>query len=208
MAKVNLKGLLAVLQDVLSQSKLIGGRFFVLTSSTKEINSTNFGQVIRDNFTGITDTQKYPCGVIMPPVKSKKSDQKGFARYKLQIYFLVLGGRNANNDIKNADPETNLSQQAVADDWNDTNIIADQFFISFFQYTQIAGLMNAMQEEKDTRRYTFISGMSNDKLNGCCVTFDVRIWEGDNCNPLTDYPNAITVNVTDFSPNTLNKQLS
>jgi hypothetical protein len=206
MAQVNLKGLFGILQDVLSQSKLIGGRFFVLSASTKDINSTNFGQIFKDALGGITTINKYPCAVILPPYKLKKNDQKGFGRYKIQIYFLVLDKRNQNIDIKNVDIDTNLSMQQYMDDWNDTNIIADQFFISLFQYTQIAGIMNAFQEEKDTRQYHFLTAVGNDKLNGTHISFEVRIWEGDNCEPASDYPTPIVVNMTDFSPNTLNKQ--
>ena len=104
------------------------------------------------------------------------------------------------------DTATNLSLQVFTDDWNDSNIIADQFFLQFYQYLVTGNLISSVHEDKDTRQYHFIAEVGNDKLNGCHISFDVSIWEGDNCNPLTDYPSPIVVNVTDFSPNTLNFQ--
>jgi hypothetical protein len=203
--QVTLKGLLAILQDIFNQSTLISGRFFALRTSS-DINITNFGQLIQDNLGGIIEGNKYPCALLLPPFKVKKNDQKGWGKYKIQIYFLVLDKRNTNVDIKTVDPATNLSWQVFTDDWNDTNIIADQFFIQLYQYLIAGSLIGSVHEDKDTRQYHYLTEVGNDKLNGCHISFDISMWEGDNCNALTDYVNPIFVNVTNFSPNTLNKQ--
>jgi hypothetical protein len=205
MPQVNLNGLLAIVKDIFSQSQLIGGRFFCLKSSS-DINTTNFGTLMQDALTGIVEGQKYPCALMMPPFKLKKADQRGWAKYKLQIYFLVLDRRNTNDDIKNVDTQTNLSMQTYMDDWNDTDIVANQFFMALYQYLQAGNLLGSIHEEKDTRQYHYVTGLGSDKLNGCHVAVEVSIWEGDNCNTITDYPDTLTVNVTNFSPNTLNKQ--
>ena len=205
MAKVNLKGLLAVLKDIFSQSQLLKGRFFML-KSINDLNTTNFGTLAFDNLSGLKEEQKFPCAILKPPIKLKPNDQKGWANYKLQLFILVLNRRNANNDTKNPDLQTNISLQTYTDDWNDTNIIANNFFNALFQYCQAASLMNAVHEKKDSRVYDFKSAIGADNVNGVHVSFEVAIWEGDNCSPSIDYPNPITVNVNDFSPNTLNKQ--
>lgn len=205
MPQVNLKGLSAIFQDIFSQSQLIKGRFAVLRMSS-DINTANFGLLLKDKLTGITEGMKYPAAVMMPPFKLKKNDQKGWSRYKLQLYFLVLDRRNTNNDIKQVDTETNLSQQEPIDDWNDTSIVADQFFIALYQYLQLGSLIGSVHEVADTRQYHFVTNVGADKLNGCHVSVELALWEGDNCSTLTDYPNTLVVNVTDFSPNTLNEQ--
>ena len=90
--QVNLKGLLAILEDIFSQSTLIGGRFFALRTSS-DINAANFGQMVTDALGGITEDNKYPCALLMPPFKVKKNDQRGWGRYKIQIYFFVRDRR-------------------------------------------------------------------------------------------------------------------
>jgi len=203
--QVNLKGLLAILSDIFSQSTLIGGRFFALKTSS-DINTANFGQLVTDALGGIITGDKYPCALLMPPFKVKKNDQKGWGRYKIQIYFFVRDRRDTNNEIKNLDTATNISLQVFTDDWNDSNIIADQFFMQFYKYLIAGGLIGSVHEDKDSRQYHFMAEVGNDRLNGCHVSFDVSVWEGDNCGTLTDYANEPVVNVTDFSPNTLNFQ--
>lgn len=205
MTKVTLSGLLLALKDIFSQSKLINGKFFVL-KSINDLNTTNFGQLAFDNLTGLREQDKFPCCLLKPPVKIKTNDQKGWGTYKLQMFVLVLNGRNTNGDTKNADLQTNLSLQTYTNDWNDTNIIADDFFNALSKYCQDPAVNFAIHEKKDSRVYDFKSAIGADNVNGVHVSFEVRIWEGDNCNASADYLNPIVVNVIDFAPDTLSKQ--
>lgn len=205
MARVNLNGLVSVLKDIFSQSALIQGRFYVLRT-INDLNTTNFGSLVKDNLSGLVEVNKYPCVVMRPPIKLKTNDQKGWATYKVHLYFLVRDKVNAAGAVKNEDTETNISMQTYVQDWSDTDGLANDFFNALFQYCQVASIMNAVHEKKDSRMYSYVSAIGADKVNGTCVSIDIAIWEGDNCNSLGDYPNPLTVNVMQFNPNTLNKQ--
>lgn len=205
--QVNLAGMLAIFADIFQQSKLIAGRFCCLSSAV-DINTTNFGQIVTDAFSGLDIKQKFPAALLLPPYKVKKNDQRGWAKYRMELYFFVLDRRNANNDVKNSDTETDISLQTYQNDWNDTNIISDQFFMALVAYCQAGGLTPYLHEDKAVRQTRFIKGAGNDKVNGCKVEFDMSMWEGDNCNAITDYPVPLVVNVTDFAPNTLTQQIS
>lgn len=205
--QANELGLYALIQNILSQSMVIEGRFAVLKANGKEMDTTNFGQIIQDALTGLVMQKKYPCALMLPPFETEVANDKGWSTYKLQIYFLCLDKRTGDQSVKSPDLETNLSMHTYQMDWKDMREVAGNFVQQFRNMTMNPEVMRSIREHgKGVEMYHRITGIGTDKANGVHLTYEVQVWNGYNCGVLNDYPNGLTITVADLNPHPLHKQ--
>lgn len=205
MGPANELGLYAFIENILSQSMVIGGRFAVLKGAGEDVNATNFGQSVKDVLTGFTTQKKWPAALMLPPNETEVGNDRGWSTYKLVIYFLALSNRTGDGDIKSPNIETNLSTHTYQQDWKDMREVAGNFVKAFREATR-TGSYPIRENAKAPEHYRRATGIGDDKANGIQLMYEVQLWNGLNCNPLVDYPNGVTITVTDFNPHPLHKQ--
>lgn len=205
MGQANELGLYALIKDILSQSMVIGGRFAVLKASGEDINSTNFAQTIQDALSGFVEKKKYPAVLMLPPYETEPLDDNGWSVYRCQLYFLCPEYRTGDGDVKQPDLQTAISMHTYQMDWKDMREVAGNF-VKVFRTVTTDGNLPIRENSKTPAQYRRLSNVGNDNLNGIHLMYEVRVWNGINCGALADYPNDVTVTVSDFNPHQLHKQ--
>lgn len=205
MAIVNELGLYAFIKNILTQSTVIEGRCYVLRNGAGMINSTNFGEIIKDDLNGIIEKKKYPCALLMPPFETMTLDDKGWSGYRIDMLFLTLDKRTGDHDIKTPDLQTNTSKHTVEQDWKDMREVAGDFKKVFRLLTSKPPFTLMITEKpKSFDQYHRVSMKAADVLNGIHLSFEVRIYAG-HCE-LTDYADVSAIVIPDnFSPHPLHK---
>lgn len=205
MGAANELGLYALIKEILSQSMVIGGRFAVLKAAGEDVNTTNFAQSVQDALTGFTVEKKYPCCLMLPPSESEPIDDNGWSVFRCILFFLCPEYRTGDGDIKQPDTQTNVSTHTYQMDWKDMREVAGNF-VKAFRTVTTAGSLPIRENAKVPVQYRRVSGIGNDGLNGIHLMYEVRIWNGINCGALADYPNDVTISITNFNPHPLHKQ--
>lgn len=180
---------------ILKKSKVIEGRFHVLTGEGSELNTNAFDQIILDFLGQLTETKKYPCALLMPPVEVLDNSRPGWSRFKLKLFF--ISKKDTGTDGPN-----NTSGHPTIYDWKDMRQCA-QDFITAFEYVlrQNKALDQIRPVDSESifiERYT---KLGNDKLNGVSMSMSVDLYMP--CEK-ADYKDneldAITLNLNDIHP--------
>lgn len=204
MAANNELGVYQLFKNILAKSLVMQGRFVVLKDAG-DINATNFGQIVQDALSGLTETKKYPAVVMLPPYETEVDNDRDMSTWRIDMLFLCLYKRTGDGDIKTPDTQTNLSQHTYQMDWKDMRECAGDFRKVLRNIIRVPPLPNTIREKKGgLTSYRRVTLKGNDVLNGIHMTFELQLWE-DNC-VLADYPNGYVIDIPDFKPHPLHTQ--
>lgn len=186
-----------IIRAILTASSVMEGRFFVLEGYGNDLNNSNFNDLIRDALGSIeTGFKKYPASFLLPPVEVVESYSKGWARFKLEQYFLVQTGNNNAGEMKDVDSQLNLSKHSIQYDWKDMRECAGNFRKTFNAVLRSKGYLNAIHETTDARDIIRrVSNIGNDGSAGVVVIWELDLAMPCNANEYPD-PSAITIPAT------------
>jgi hypothetical protein len=176
-------------RSILSQSKTIEGRFFVLPKNGQELNSDTLDQVIKD-----TPEVKYPlCGMLPPPSSGDFTTASQWEDYHFTLFFLDTV-YYSNNQIKELNPDTGTSMQPIIKDWENMKQAAVDFIrvLDFVQRGHNSTgqvLVNSLfRLNPKTKRITPVSFVTTNRLGGVRLDFDASIYLG--CG-ISDYIDGV-----------------
>jgi hypothetical protein len=198
-------GIYQLLRNILSKSTVIEGRFAILHGVAADINTTDFGQQVKDVLDGLKVSKKYPAVVMSPPYETQNVDDRGWTTYRFDMFFLTLSQRTGDGEIKNRDIETNLSNHTKEQDWKDMREVAGNFVKKLREITRVPPVCSILREVYGSRNeYKRLTVKANDNLNGIFLSFDMQVAE-DYCT-FTDYAEDAVIEIPeDFSPHPLHK---
>lgn len=186
-------------KNILVQSKVIEGRFHVL-STHADVNTANFMELIRDEFNGLINPKKYPCAVLLPPVEVGIVDDKGWSTLNCTMYFLTADERTGDGDFKNVDYELNISKHTKEQDWNDMRRVAGEFRRVVLELTRRPPLSNLIRTNpKSPDNFYRVSNKANDNLNGIQLSFSMQLY-GNICT-YEDYDDISAIVIPDLTTN-------
>lgn len=157
---------LGLFKQIIKQSTVMDGRYYVV-SNTFDINNVALQ---------LTD-QKYPCVACMPP----RSDSPGqnLQSFFFNLLFLTKRGVTGQNEIKDANPETLISEHPPWYDWKDMNECAMGFHQTLRKVLRerrvadgkpLKGYVSLIGETFTVDRF---SNAGNDIVNGVRLSFSM-----------------------------------
>lgn len=170
-------------KKILEKSKVIQGRFVVLTGYSNDLNSDNFDQIFNDAIGGMKDPIKYPLAFMFPPVEMIDEYDDQWNTWKIQIFFMAQPFQGSIG-IQNSDFNKNISQHTVEQTWKDMSVCAKNFMraISLVLETETNPPIQRSQRNRDFfQRY---SKVGNDGLAG--IGIDTELLLFDDC-AIVDY---------------------
>lgn len=190
--------LYAIIKAILQQSTVMQGRFVVVEGYGNDLNTNNFGDIIKDALDNYKpNARKYPVSVLMPPTEIVDSYEKGWTRFKLDQYFLCTTGYTGSNEIKGLNMKSNTSEHSIQMDWKDMREVAGDFRKVFNKVLRNRGYLNQINSSTNSSDYIKrVSNMGNDKLSGVAVTYELNI--AMPCG-LTDYENVDAIIIPEIS---------
>lgn len=174
-------------KEILKQSFVMQGRYFVAPHYGHELNTANLEQYINDPASGMSDIkQKYPCVVCIAPKSRKATDENGMLReeYYFNLFFLCLSGRTGDQKIKSIDASTNSSTHHTWYDWKDMKEVADNFMavlkdvINKRAASTGERLKTLVNLNTDGSMTTRLTKFNNDQVSGVGVTFTMALAAG------------------------------
>jgi hypothetical protein len=190
-------------RNILKASTVMEGRFHVLKGNGIDANSSNFGDIVKDELDGLKLTKKYPVAILQPVTEFQTIDDRGWSAYRLHMYFLTLDKRTSDGDIKGVDVITNTSEHTMLQDWKDMREVAGNFRKKLREVLKACTVLQETGKSVDT--YSRLSYKGNARLNGVYLTFELRLWDGYNCNPLADYPSDTEIVIPTYNTHPLHK---
>lgn len=190
-------------RNILKASMVMQGRFHVLKGNGIDANSSNFGDIVKDELDGLKLIKKYPVAILQPATEFQTIDDRGWSAYRLHMYFLTLDKRTSDGDIKGVDIITNTSEHTMLQDWKDMREVAGNFRKKLREVLKACPVLQETGKSVDT--YSRVSYKGNARLNGVYLTFELRLWDGYNCNPLADYPTDTEIEIPTYNTHKLHK---
>ena len=190
-------------RNILKASIVMEGRFHVLKGNGIDANSSNFGEIVKDELDGLKLAKKYPVVILQPPTEFQTIDDKGWSSYRLHMYFLTLDKRTGDGDIKGVDVITNTSTHTMEQDWKDMREVAGSFRKQLRTILRDCPVLKETGKVVDT--YSRVSYKGNARLNGVYLTFELRLWDGLSCNELDDYQLGIEIEIPEYNTHPLHK---
>ena len=180
-------------KQILKQSTVMQGRYFISTNGGSDLNSSNIDAIILDTLKGMVDAeQKYPCVICIPPY-STFSTETGTTRENIyfSLFFICTTGYTGQNKVKQPHPSTMISTHHVWQDWKDMKECATNFMEVFDKVTRklkigLLPVCNFVNVDIDSMQIQRLSKLNNDELSGVHLSFRSSL-AGDNCD-LNDYP--------------------
>lgn len=117
-------------KNVLAKSKGIEGRFYLCPNMGREINDSDFDQVIQDEVLKANGKQ-FPVSIMMPPtITGSFTETKGEWRdYHFIMFFLKTTYYTGTNQASIPNVNTRTSTHSVPEDWHDM----DRCAVSYIQ---------------------------------------------------------------------------
>lgn len=157
--------------NILAQSFVIEGRFFVAEGYGNDLNTSNMDDIIKDALGSIKSTKKYPLAILMPPVEVVEFKTSDWSTYSLEMYFLAA----TRNRITN--PLLNINEHPIMYDWADMRRCAGDFRTAFNALVQIKKLSDSIRSSsRSADVYKRISLSNNDKTSGVKLNFEVELF--------------------------------
>jgi hypothetical protein len=191
-----------IIKAILVQSKVMQGRFIVAEGYGNDLNANNFNDLVKDaldNYKPIN--RKYPVSVLMPPVEIVDSYEDGWARFKLDQFFLCTTGYTGTSELKGINMSSNTATHPIQFDWKDMREVAGDFRKMFNKTIRNAGYqvkINSATNAKDYIRR--VSNMGNDKLSGVVVSYELNIAMPCELNDYEPNVNITLPSITDIHP--------
>ena len=164
-----------LMENVLKHSTVIEGRFHVAEGYGNDLNANNLAEVISKDI----KPKKYPISVVLPPVDTPNY-VTGWARFRIEQFFLCTTFHTGNGEIKSPSASTNTSKHPIRYDWKDMRECALSFRQQFNQVIKQRGLLQKkvrpVSDSVDTIRR--VSLMGNDRLSGVMIIWQVDVYFG------------------------------
>lgn len=189
-------------KEILKQSFVMQGRYFVAPHYGHELNTANLEQYFSDAKTGTADVpQKYPCVVCIAPKSRKVNGENGlWEEYYFNLFFLTLSGRTGTQQFKSINPSTNTSTHHTWYDWKDMKEVADQFLavlkdVIIKRATETGERLKTLVNlNTDGSMTTRLTKFNNDQISGVGITFSMALAAGI-CEVI-DYDATAVSNIT------------
>jgi hypothetical protein len=194
--------LYAIIKAILAESKVMQGRFVVAEGYGNDLNANNYNDLVKDaldNYKPVN--KKYPVSVLMPPLEIVDSYEEGWARFKLDQFFLCTTGYTGASELKGMNMNANTSEHSIQMDWKDMREVAGDFRKMFNKAIRNTGYLKYINSATNSKDYIRrVSNMGNDKLSGVVVSYELNI--AMPCE-LKDYEPNINItlpSITDIHP--------
>lgn len=200
-------GIYTLFRNILNQSMVIGGRFFVLKDNQmNDVNAENFGDVVKDAFDGYTSARKYPACIMTPPTEKQAVGERGQPIMHVRMYFVTKQGQTGDGSIKAMNPNTITSEHTKEMDWKDMRECAANFYKVLRELIRKPPLSQQLGECRTGMiTYSRVAARGNDNLNGVELTFEL-MYSDDNC-VTADYADISAILIPEtLSPHPLHKQ--
>lgn len=176
-------------RNVLTQSKAVRGRFFILPKSGRELNSDELNQVIKDLVRPDPIIKKYPIAIMLPPVSQGFYfyNKEDWEHYRITMFFLTTSYVAGVNQVNVQNVNTGTSTHTILQDWHDMKRAAVGFLRVLDKTQRDLGLVNnkfRLDHHKE-RTITPVSEIGTDNLSGVRLDFLASIFIG--CEDLEDY---------------------
>lgn len=157
-------------KKILSKSKVIEGRFVVLSGYSSDLNSDNFGQIFKDSLGSIKNPRKYPIACMFPPVEILNGyDDANWSLYKIQLFFF------AQPHTINYNPLANTSNHTIAQTWKDMTVCGKNFRKAFIRVTE-NNKSNPIRDGQSKDVIQRYSKVGVDGVAGIGIDFDISIF--------------------------------
>lgn len=197
---------------VLTQSLVMGGRFFICPKLGSEMNNANIAEIVLNAPpAGI----KWPAALMMPPRKTGNFQFSGeeiagpivgYNYYAIQIMFLRPASYTAYNQPSQPLPATPIPTHTIADTWHDMSRCAEDFMQALRQVLIYNSITALAISEQAPQAISLVSDIGTDKVSGALLNFSIMVNGG--CD-IEDYPpdylsRIIVPNLTDTHPTHVN----
>jgi hypothetical protein len=182
-------------KKILDQSKVIGGRYFIVSSGF------DFNNMPLDFL-----KQKYPCVLLKAPKSYYLPPDFTKQTLQFELHFLTRHGVTGQNQVKEAHPDTLNSQHPVWYDWKDMNEVAGSFINMLLQvikskYVGDKPLRGLIGLDKSTIYTERISRAGNDEVSGVKLAFSIlQNYDCDAADYVEDAIDLIEVPDTNIHP--------
>lgn len=160
---------------VLSKSKAIQGRLFLCPKMGTEINSDEFGALMKDLVVPDRLGKKYPAALLMPPQSyGKYTDKNGeWDEYRFVMFFLTTTYYSATNQTVNPNPNTKTSTHTIPQDWHDMKRCAVNFIYVLDKFIRKELLINKAfrLDQEVKKKITPVSEIGADRASGVMMEF-------------------------------------
>ena len=125
----------SLFQNILDNSKVINGRFFICPFAGQELNKGNIAEIIEYAEPKLNGTQKYPVAILLP-FKSIGNFQYsgldnigniGWETQELNILFVCNSQVSGQNYPTQSNPATGKSTHTIPQTWHDMKRCATDF---------------------------------------------------------------------------------
>jgi hypothetical protein len=171
----------SLFKAILSQSKTVQGRFFILPKGGYELNSDTLGQVLSDAEKDNPEV-KYPLCVMVPPRSTGEySSRNPWEDNHYTFFFLDTVYYDGNNQVKALIADTQTSGQAITKDWEAMKLSAVDFlrimdYVQRGQDGRSAPLINnVFRLLSKTKTIVPVSFATQNRLGGVRLDFDAQI---------------------------------
>lgn len=190
----------SIFSGILGKSATIDGRYHVSKNYGRDLNTDNLEDFIKDPKYGLVNPeQKYPIAVCMAPVSSfRRVNGTKWEVFYFTLFFLARDKYDGANQVKQLDPDTNVSMQTVPEDWSLMKQCGADFLEALNRVirshsvgeTPLRTMMELDYEGGQVKRY---AGFGNDMVNGASLTFTITAFT-DAC-AMNDYPSDLTISI-------------
>lgn len=195
-------------KQILNQSTVIGGRYFISSNGGNDLNTGNIESFINDALAGITDAkQKYPACICFPPFSHLSSVGGPLFTEKMYytLFFVCPSATTGQNQVKQANAATNTSTHHIWYTWKDMKEVALQFLQMLKAVIVKHRLKQYMDVDFSEIPVTRLTKFGNDGVSGVRISLPVDFIANE-CD-FKDYSDEALGNITlpDFNIHLLHK---